>query len=95
MSTLDSERWIQCDVSTERQLIISRLANGSMFLLDSSSSSSSTSASTTSTSSARTVAVDGQAFATAWSALLLVEMLIEYIGELLNFLYYNTLLNYL
>jgi hypothetical protein len=43
VNTLDNERWIVCDCSTDRQIEINRLVSGKAFLLPSSSSSSSSS----------------------------------------------------
>jgi vacuolar protein sorting-associated protein 54 len=40
VNTLDAERWVQCDVSTDRQKEIDRLASGKAFLPPKSSSSS-------------------------------------------------------
>ncbi|CAM9355766.1 unnamed protein product [Ectocarpus fasciculatus] len=76
VSTLDSERWVQCDVSAERQAKIERLATGRAFLNDRKEVAAAVSA----VSSARSVNIDGQTYITAWSALLLIEMLMEYIG---------------
>lgn len=73
VATLDSERWVQCDVSAERQTKIERLATGRAFL-------GADVLIAGETSTARSVTIDGQPFITAWSALLLVEMIMEYIG---------------
>jgi vacuolar protein sorting-associated protein 54 len=42
VSTLDSERWVQCDVTAERQREIDRLSSGKAFLVANNNSSSST-----------------------------------------------------
>lgn len=78
VSTLDSERWVQCDISAERQARIAQLASGRAFLGESDPSSSVVAGDAA--TSSRTLMIDNQSFISAWSALLLVEMLMEYIG---------------
>eukprot|EP00606_Chrysophyceae_sp_TOSAG23-5_P000849 GSChrysophyteH2.ASY1.ANO1.521.1 assembled CDS len=99
-STMNTEKWVQCDVPTEKQQQIDKLASGKAFLKGSSSSSTLatatatatalTSASNTGTSKRRgrditPVTVDGVPFKVVWSSLLLLEMVMSYLEIAIGF----------
>ena len=87
VSALDSERWIQCDISPERQISLDRLCSGRAVLSDGSDllpSSSTTNPAFTSVVSARPqgnslaeASVEGKHYKVVWSSLVLVEMVMS------------------
>lgn len=94
VSTLDSDRWVQADVSPERHMDIDRLVSGRAFMMPSSTSaawfsgspsrlSNSTTASTVDSADKRrdvkSVNVDGIQYRVVWSCLLLIEQLVGYL----------------
>eukprot|EP01036_Dinobryon_divergens_P022582 gene22582-30847_t len=91
VNTLDNERWVQCDVSSERQQEIDRLAGGKTLILDSPSADSllppnasvpigSSSAKSSRTREPQPVRVDSAGeFRVCWSCLLLCEVSLTYL----------------
>ena len=92
VSTLDSDRWVQADVSSERQDDIDRLVSGRAFMIPVSASAprsgspnrrpdntSLTANSTDKKRDVKAVNVDGIQYRVVWSCLLLIEQLVGYL----------------
>jgi vacuolar protein sorting-associated protein 54 len=95
-NNLDNEKWVQCDVSAERQHAINTLASGRAFLPNGQTSPSngyhkqqSGKDNETTDSNKKQditgVIVDGVEFKVAWSALYVVEILLAYLHIAIHF----------
>jgi vacuolar protein sorting-associated protein 54 len=72
VAALDSERWVQCEVSSERQRTLSRLCSGRVTIATSASYDCDDA--TTETQKAPEVEIEGRQYKVVWSCLLLMEM---------------------
>lgn len=89
VNTLDNEKWLQCDVSPERQAALDVLTSGrsmmqkkdikSMTTASSGSGSSGSVATKTKKKELTAIVVDGNSFKIVWSALFLVEIILSYL----------------
>mmetsp|Transcript_12378 Transcript_12378/g.19034 ORF Transcript_12378/g.19034 Transcript_12378/m.19034 type:complete len:1032 (-) Transcript_12378:353-3448(-) len=75
VAALDSERWIQCDVSAERQQALTRLCTGRAVVTIRQRATS-----TDESSKSKEAEVEGTRYKVVWSCLLLVEMLMNNIA---------------
>ena len=77
VSTLDSDRWVQADVTVDRQADIDKLVSGRAFF--GSSGGPSAGGSYDKQHDTKSVNVDGVKYRVVWSCLLLIEQLIGYL----------------
>jgi vacuolar protein sorting-associated protein 54 len=95
-STLDCEKWVQCDVGVERQTKIDKLCGGGFVLGGGTSApsaaaaaaaavSASSSSSSSSSKQKNPAIVDGKQFKVTWSALLLTEQVVSYLDMAVSF----------
>eukprot|EP01040_Poterioochromonas_malhamensis_P006829 gene6829-7360_t len=96
VSTLDAERWVQADVSVERQGEIDRLSSGKTFLSNKSTPNSSSNPESSTTMSSqgskkgrdkeiRTAVVETKEYKVVWSVLLLIEIILAYLDIAIHF----------
>lgn len=101
VNTLDNERWMHCDVSSERQNDIDRLVSGKAFITTSSISSTDTILSRNASSNninsstgdlnsankkeARPAKIDEYNYNVTWSVLFLTEIILTYLDISLSF----------
>lgn len=101
VNTLDSERWMQCDVSPERQAELERLVSGKSFLQSKPKDSSSIAVSAAESQSLadpgiggaggarkkelRPVIIEGSVYNVVWSVLLLSEVCMVYLDVAVSF----------
>jgi vacuolar protein sorting-associated protein 54 len=91
-AALDSERWIQCEVSTSRQDAITRLCTG-LSIINSTTKTISTTSTSGSTNNETDVQIlkypeleiEGTKYKVVWSCLLLIEMVLANIATALHF----------
>ena len=79
-AALDSERWTQCDVSQERQNMITRLCTGRSLV-----ATPMKSANSTDVEKKPEAEIEGTRYKVVWSCLLLVEMILENISAATHF----------
>lgn len=81
VAALDSERWIQCEVSAERQTALTRLCSGRAVL----SSPRAQDASAAGTEKRPDAEVEGIRYKTVWSCLLVLEMVMNNVAAAAHF----------
>lgn len=88
VAALDSERWTQCEVSTERQVAVTRLCSGRSIASPTSRDGAedpSVAAGSAAQNKSPEVEVDGKRYKVVWSCLLVVEMVINDIAAATHF----------
>lgn len=77
VGSLDCEKWVQVDVSSERQATLTRLCTGRAVFSDSSSKKSSATTSSTTNTIYPYAEVEGMQNKVVWLCLLLIEMVMS------------------